>query len=58
MLIATIKKRHALELSLFQIRQIVSVTLFEKVPILKAFGDIEPQEVLFNNSNHLKLLDL
>jgi hypothetical protein len=57
-LIAIIKKRYLLEPSLFQILQILSVTLFEKVPILQAFGDIEPQEELFDNSNQLNLLDL
>jgi IS4 transposase len=57
-LIAIIKKRHVLELSLFPILQILSVTLFEKVPILQAFGDIEPQEEFPDVSNQLNLLDL
>jgi len=57
-LIAIIKKRYVLEPALFQILQVLSVTLFEKVPILRAFGDIEPPEELFDNSNQLNLLDL
>ena len=57
-LIAIIKKRHMLEPSLFQILQVLSVTLFEKVPILRAFGDAESQENLSVFSNQLNLLDL
>jgi hypothetical protein len=57
-LIAIIKKRHALEPSLFQILQILSVTLFEKVPILQAFGEVEIQEKYSGFSNQLNLLDL
>ena len=57
-LIAIIKKRYVLEPSLFQILQVLSVTLFEKVPILRAFGDIGPSEELIDNSNQLNLLDL
>ena len=57
-LIAIIKKRHVLEPGLFQILQVLSVTLFEKVPILRAFGDVEPQENYCRFSNQLNLLDL
>ena len=57
-LIAIIKKRHAMEPSLFQILQILSVTLFEKVPILQAFGEVEPQDKFSDFSNQLNLLDL
>src|SRR5450631_3599639 len=58
LLIAIMKKRHGLELTLFQILQILSVTLFEKVPILQAFGDAEPQNELYDISNQLNLLGL
>ena len=57
-LIAIVQKRHALEPSLLQILQILSVTLFEKMPILRAFGEVEPQETVPDFSNQLKLLDL
>jgi hypothetical protein len=57
-LIAIIKKRHALEPALFQILQILSVTLFEKVPILQAFGEVEPQEQFTDFSKQLNLLYL
>ena len=57
-LVAIMKKRLVLDASLFQILQVLSVTLFEKTPILRAFddtGSIEPSEP---NSNQLSLLDL
>ena len=57
-LIAIIKKRHVLDASLFQILQVLSVTLFEKVPILRAFGEAESQEKSTPFSNQLNLLGL
>ena len=36
-LVAIVRKRLGLEVSLYQILQILSVTLFEKTPILQAF---------------------
>jgi len=56
--IAIIKERHALEPSLFQILQILSITIFEKVPIPQAFGEGESQEKYERFSNQLNLLDL
>jgi hypothetical protein len=38
-LVAIIRKRHQLDASLYQILQILSVTLFEKTPILQAFQE-------------------
>ncbi len=58
LLVAILKKRHALEPSLFQILQVLSVTLFEKVPILRAFGEMESQEKYDGFSSQLNLLDL
>ena len=58
LLVAILKKRHALEPSLFQILQVLSVTLFEKVPIPRAFGEGESQEKSDRISNQLNLLDL
>ncbi len=40
-LIAIVKKRLGLELSLYTILQILSVSLFEKTPILQAFSSVE-----------------
>jgi hypothetical protein len=45
-LVAIIKKRLALDASLHEILQVLSVTLFEQVPILQAFGDDRYQEQL------------
>ncbi len=57
-LVAILKKRHALEPSLFQILQVLSVTLFEKTPILRAFGEVESHEKYDAFSTQLNLLDL
>ncbi len=57
-LVAIVKKRLALDASLFQILQVLSVTLFEKTPILRAFDDTGPIEGPVSNPNQLSLLDL
>ena len=54
-LVAILKKRLAMEPSLYQILQVLSVTLFERVPILQAFDDAESQEKSCEFSNQLKL---
>jgi len=45
-LVAIVKKRLALKASLHEILQVLSLSLFEQVPILQAFGDVESQEKL------------
>jgi hypothetical protein len=57
-LVAILKKRLALEASLHEILQVLSVTLFEQVPILQAFDDVESQEKSLAISNQLNLWDL
>ena len=57
-LVAIVKKRLSLEASLYQILQVLSVTLFEQVPILQAFEDTPAQEESSPFSNQLKLWDL
>ena len=57
-LIAILKKRHALKPSLFQILQILSITVFEKVPIPRAFGEGDPQEEYLQIPKQLNLLGL
>lgn len=57
-LVAIIRKRLAVEVSLYQILQILSVTLFEKTPILRAFQALDFQEDLSVSSNQLILFDL
>ena len=46
-----------LEVSLYQILQILSVTLFEKVPILQALEASDSQEDLAVDRNQLILFD-
>ena len=57
-LVAIIRKRLGLEASLYQILQILSVTLFEKTPILQALQPPDSQEELFSSANQLILFDL
>ena len=56
-LVAILRKRLGLEASLYQILQILSLTLFEKVPILQALEASDSQENLVTDPNQLILLD-
>ena len=56
-LVAIVRKRLALEASLYQILQILSVTLFEKTPILQALQASDSQEELTDPGNQLILFD-
>jgi Transposase DDE domain/Domain of unknown function (DUF4372) len=57
-LIAILRKRLGLEASLYQILQILSVTLFEKTPILQALQNENSQSDLLDYSNQLILFSL
>jgi len=57
-LIAIIKKELGLSVSIYQILQVVSVTVFERVPILQALQHEEPRENLGAFSNQLNLFTL
>ena len=57
-LVAIVRKRLALPLSLYQILQILSVTLFEKTPILQALQLYDSQYESDDNSKQLNLFDL
>jgi len=57
-LVAIVRKRLLLPLSLYQILQILSVTLFEKTPILQALQPPDSQEDLPDDSNQLSLFTL
>jgi hypothetical protein len=57
-LVAILKKRLALDHSLYTILQLLSVSLFEKTPILQAFSNIEAQTEIDHNANQLLLFDL
>lgn len=56
-LVAIVRKRLGLEASLYQILQILSVTLFEKVPILRALEASDSQDDLVADQNQLILFD-
>lgn len=56
-LVAVIRKRLGLEASLYQILQILSVTLFEKTPILQALQASDSHIELFDPGNQLILFD-
>jgi len=56
-LVAIIRKRLGLEVSLYQILQILSITLFEKVPILQALQASDSQPDLPGSGNQLILFD-
>ena len=57
-LVAIIRKRLGLDASLYQILQILSVTLFEKTPILQALQPSDSRDDLFDFANQLNLFDL
>ncbi|MGO9131481.1 MAG: IS4 family transposase [Bryobacteraceae bacterium] len=57
-LVAILKKRLGLEASLHETLQVLSVTLFEQVPVLQALREIESQEKSSPISNQLTLWDL
>ena len=56
-LVAIVKKQLHLDLSLYTILQILSVTLFEKTPILEALSIIQPQGLERLPCNQLTLFD-
>jgi len=57
-LIAVVKKELGLDQSLYTILQILSVTLFEKTPILKVFSDKHYKIEIGDSDNQLLLFDL
>lgn len=57
-LVAIVRKRLGLEVSLYQILQILSVTLFEKTPILQALQATDSRNDLLDTGNQLILFDL
>ena len=57
-LVAIVRKRLGLDLSLYQILQILSLTLFEKTPILRALQPSNSQEDLGDFAKQLNLFNL
>ena len=58
LLVAIVKKRSGLDVSLYKLLQILSVTLFEKTPISIAVFDIGSQFDQIDDGNQLQLFDL
>jgi IS4 transposase len=56
-LVAIVRKRLRLEVSSYQILQILSLTLFEKMPILQALEAIDSQNELGGDPNQLILFE-
>ena len=56
-LVAIVRNRLGLEVSLYQILQILSVTLFEKTPILQAFQGPGSRNDLLDSRKQLNLWD-
>jgi transposase len=57
-LVAIVCKRLGIQASLYQILQILSVTLFEKTPILQAFQTTDSTNEIVDLGNQLILSDL
>ncbi len=57
-LVAIVEKELGLERSLSEISQILSLTLFEKTPILQALSEKKPQDPEPPFPNQLSLFDL
>ena len=57
-LVAIVRKRLGLDKSLYQILQILSVTLFEKEPILQVLDASDSESESFGDANQLVLFDL
>ncbi len=56
-LVAIVKKRLGLNLSLYKILQILSITIFEKTPILEGFFNFADESEDPNSSNQLNLFE-
>jgi IS4 transposase len=56
-LVAIIKKRLKIDLSLYTILQVLSITLFEKMPILQAFTAFDYKNITTDCGIQLKLFD-
>lgn len=56
-LVAIVRKRLRVEVTLYQILQVLSITLFEKTPILRALQACDSQNDLLDPGNQLILFD-
>ena len=58
LLVAILKKHLSLDLSLYKLLQVLSITLFEKTPILQVISNAEAPSSFDQPSNQLSLFDL
>ena len=56
-LVAIVKKRLNLDGGLYRILQILSVSVFEKTPILEALADVDDLNAYDGNHNQLNLFE-
>ena len=56
-LIALVKKRLKIDKSLYSILQFLSISIFEKIPLLSAFQDFNDTQFESEDSNQLNLFD-
>lgn len=56
-LLANVRKRLGLELSLYTMTQILSLTLFEKTPLLQAFSHVNGSDEMASACNQLNLFN-
>ena len=56
-LVAIAKKRFMLKQSLYEILQIISISIFEKIPINQLFQETQLQYFKEQNHNQLKMFD-
>jgi hypothetical protein len=56
-LVAIVKKRLALEASLYTLLQIFSIALFEKIPIYQSFTPDQPHSNTLQITNQLNLFE-
>ncbi len=58
LLVAIVKKRLNINLSLYTFLQILSISIFEKSPILQLINDIDYESQISDSANQLNLFDL
>ena len=58
LLVAIVKKRLNINLSLYTFLQILSISIFEKRPILQLINDIDYESKIYDSVNQLNLFDL
>ena len=57
-LVAIAKKKFMLKQSLYEILQVLSISIFEKTPVNQLFTDIQLQYFKEQKDNQLKMFDL